>query len=120
MHGIPAEKDPRLRTTGPTPRYCPRPRSRVGTPQPLATPANLGVVHEVGHILDAIEHFRNDARFRFRVRGGRLTPAKFEVCLRANAPLDNVLFRTRIATAPISGCASPRATSACDAAVPKA
>ena len=31
---------------------------------------NLGIVHDVDTILDAIEHFRNDARFRFLFAGG--------------------------------------------------
>jgi UDP-N-acetylmuramyl pentapeptide phosphotransferase/UDP-N-acetylglucosamine-1-phosphate transferase/glycosyltransferase involved in cell wall biosynthesis len=88
-HGIPAEKihvcenwaDGRDITPLPFPKG----------PLTLYYSGNLGIVHEVDTILDAIEHFRNDGRFRFLFAGGGSRRAGFEALCRERS-FDNVLF----------------------------
>jgi UDP-GlcNAc:undecaprenyl-phosphate GlcNAc-1-phosphate transferase len=52
---------------------------------------NLGIVHDADTILDVMQHFRNDARFRFLFAGGGSRRAKLEALCRERS-LDNVLF----------------------------
>ena len=88
-HGIPAEKihvcenwaDGRDITPLPFPKG----------PLTLYYSGNLGIVHDVDTILDAMEHFRNDARFRFLFAGGGSRRAGFEASCRERS-IDNALF----------------------------
>jgi glycosyltransferase involved in cell wall biosynthesis len=89
QHGIPAEKIHVCENWADGRDIDPLPFP--SGPLTLYYSGNLGVVHEVDTILDAIEHFRDDARFRFLFAGGGSRRAKFEVCCRERS-LDNVLF----------------------------
>jgi len=52
---------------------------------------NLGLVHDVETILEAMRHFRNDARFRFLFAGGGSRRTRFEASCREHS-IGNVLF----------------------------
>ena len=88
-HGIPAEKihvcenwaDGRDITPLPFPTG----------PLTLYYSGNLGIVHDVDTILDAMQHFRNDARFRFLFAGGGSRRARFEASCRERS-IGNALF----------------------------
>jgi len=88
-HGIPAEKIHVCENWADGRDIAPLPFPEG--PLTLYYSGNLGMVHDVDTILDAMEHFRNDQRLRFMFAGGGSRRASFEALCRERS-LDNVLF----------------------------
>lgn len=88
-HGIPAEKIHVCENWADGRDITPRPFPEG--PLTLYYSGNLGVVHDVNTILDAMQHFRGDARFRFLFAGGGSRRARLEASCREGS-LDHVMF----------------------------
>ena len=88
-HGIPAEKIHVCENWADSRDITPLPFPKG--PLTVYYSGNLGIVHDADTILDAMQHFRDDERFRFLFAGGGSRRAGFEASCRERA-IDNALF----------------------------